>query len=287
LIAKDIRVVGVLGAGTMGRGIAQVCAQSGYEVLLYDSRPEAADLAVTEIDATLEKLVSKGRLASSDRAKCLQHLIVVRNFSSLVCDIIIEAVIEDLTVKQHLLAEVEKVNSNETIVASNTSSISITHIASGLQHPTRCVGLHFFNPAPLMKLVEVVAGSVTDPFVVKRTVLFAQSLGKTPVVTQDSPGFIVNRVARHFYVEALKLLEEGATTPDDVDYLAKASGFKMGPFELMDLIGIDVNFSVTQSLFRGFHYEPRFRPNRLQEQKVLARQLGRKTGQGFYDYEKT
>jgi 3-hydroxybutyryl-CoA dehydrogenase len=200
-------------------------------------------------------------------------------------DIIIEAVIENLEVKQKLFADLERVNSTETIFATNTSSISITQIASVLQDPSRFVGLHFFNPAHLMKLVEVISGKQTHPEIARAMMTFSKSLGKTPVEVKDSPGFIVNRVARHFYVESLKIVEEGVSEVEGIDKLLRSSGFKMGPFELMDLIGIDVNFAVTTSVYEGFNRNPKFKPSAIQREKVERGDLGRKTGRGFYNYK--
>jgi 3-hydroxybutyryl-CoA dehydrogenase len=198
---------------------------------------------------------------------------------------VIEAVVEKLDVKQQLFRVLEN-NSKGSILASNTSSLSITEIASGLKNPERFVGLHFFNPAALMNLVEVVRGTSTDDSVVSIMMDFSKSLRKTAVLVKDSPGFIVNRVARHYYVEALKLLEEGVASHEQIDRLLRSAGFKMGPFELMDLIGMDVNFAVTSSLYQAFHQDSKFRPSRIQQQKVMAGHLGRKTGKGFYDYTK-
>lgn len=200
-------------------------------------------------------------------------------------DIIIEAVIENLEVKQNLFADLEKINTEQTILATNTSSISITQIASALQNPSRFIGLHFFNPAHLMKLVEVISGKQTDPDIALTMMNFSKSLGKTAVEVKDSPGFIVNRVARHYYVESFKLLEEGVSDVEGIDKLLRSSGFKMGPFELMDLIGIDVNFAVTTSVYEGFNRNPKFKPSAIQKEKVDRGFLGRKTGRGFYVYK--
>lgn len=284
MTAPDIANVAVLGAGTMGKGIAQVCAQAGYRVKLFDANHATLEQAISDIEAVLNLAVEKGKITAAQKLQCLSHLMIVKNMSDLQCDFAIEAVVEDLGIKQSLLLQLEQVNESDTILATNTSSIPVTQIASRLQRPQNFVGLHFFNPAPLMKLVEVVAGASTSEVVVEHAKHFAVSVGKVPVVTRDSPGFIVNRVARHFYVEALKLAEERAASFEDIDMLARDSGFKMGPFELMDLIGMDVNFAVTKSLYDGFLGEPRFRPSRLQQQKIDGGHLGRKTGRGFYSY---
>lgn len=269
----------------MGQGIGQVCAMAGFQTVLYDLNPTLLQRALANIDQNLSSLITKGKLSEEERQRILSRFVVAKALSELRVDLAIEAVIENLEVKQKLFLELEEINQGRAILVSNTSSISITQIASILKNPGQCVGLHFFNPAPLMKLVEVVAGIATHEEVITLAKKFAISLNKTVVMAKDSPGFIVNRVARHYYVEALKLLEEGVATPEQADALLRSAGFKMGPFELMDLIGMNVNFAVTSSLFASFHFDPKFRPSRIQEQKVIAGQLGRKTGKGFYDYD--
>lgn len=268
----------------MGQGIAQVCAMSGYETKLFDIDVTLSERARAAIEQNFTNSIGKGKLAEEDKQKALGRLTIATAVSELKVDLVIEAVVENLEVKQKLFAELEKINDGKAILATNTSSISITQIATSLSKPGRFVGLHFFNPATLMKLVEVVGGSATDAFVVAVMKSFAASLNKIAVETKDSPGFIVNRVARQYYVEALKLLEEGVADVESIDKLMRSSGFKMGPFELMDLIGIDVNFAVTSSMYHALHQEPRFRPSQIQQQKVTAGDLGRKTGKGFYEY---
>ena len=204
--------------------------------------------------------------------------------SDIRADFIIEAIIENLEVKRKVFNSLEEQNDSKTIMASNTSSIPVTQIAAGMKNPERFVGMHFFNPAHIMKLVEVIRAASTNDHTVNETVALAIKLGKTPVQAKDSPGFIVNRVARHFYVESLKILEEGVGDVEDIDVLLKSAGFRMGPFELMDLIGVDTNFSVTQSMFNAFHQDSKFRPSRIQQQKVDAGHHGRKSGKGFYEY---
>jgi 3-hydroxybutyryl-CoA dehydrogenase len=216
----------------------------------------------------------------------LGNLSIAHKIEDIKADLVIEAVVERLEVKQQLFRVLENNSNCDAIFASNTSSLSITEIAAGLKNPSRFVGLHFFNPATLMNLVEVVRGTSTDDSVVSIMMDFSKSLNKTAVVVKDSPGFIVNRVARHYYVEALKLLEEGVAAHEQIDRLLRNAGFKMGPFELMDLIGMDINFAVTSSLYQAFHQDPKFRPSRIQQQKVMAGHLGKKTGRGFYDYTK-
>jgi 3-hydroxybutyryl-CoA dehydrogenase len=283
---SEIKTVAVLGAGTMGQGIAQVCAMAGYKTLLYDIQPSLLQKALISIQQNLDSAIAKGKLTADTKASILENLNLANNLSELKVDLAIEAVVEKLEVKQQLFAELEKTNDGNCILASNTSSISITQIASVLKNTSNCVGLHFFNPAHLMKLVEVVSGSATKAELVALMKEFAQAINKIPVETKDSPGFIVNRVARHYYVESLKLLEENAASVESIDKLLRSAGFKMGPFELMDLIGVDVNLAVTTSLYESFHHEVRFKPSPIQQQKVLAGHLGRKTGKGFYEYTK-
>ena len=283
-MAKTIQHILVCGAGTMGLGIAQTCAQSGYNVYLYDANPEIAQNGIQQIEKQLHKLKEKGKLNADEVVSILQNLQSISKLETMEVDLVIEAIIEDVAVKRNLFATLEDVLPEDAIISSNTSSLPITQLATQLKRASRFAGLHFFNPATVMKLVEVIEGAATDKKIVEQLIAFTLTLNKVPVVAKDSPGFIVNRVARHFYVEALKLLEEGVATHEQIDTILKANGFKLGPFELMDLIGNDINFAVTKSLFDGFHQEPRFRPSRIQQQKVLAKHLGKKTGKGFYDY---
>jgi 3-hydroxybutyryl-CoA dehydrogenase len=283
-MAKTIQHILVCGAGTMGLGIAQTCAQSGYNVYLYDANPEIAQNGIQQIEKQLHKLKEKGKLNADEVVNILQNLQSISKLETMEVDLVIEAIIEDVAVKRNLFATLEDVLPKDAIISSNTSSLPITQLATQLKQASRFAGLHFFNPATVMKLVEVIEGAATDKKVIDQLFAFTLTLNKVPVVAKDSPGFIVNRVARHFYVEALKLLEEGVATHEQIDTILKANGFKLGPFELMDLIGNDINFAVTKSLFDGFHQEPRFRPSRIQQQKVLAKHLGKKTGKGFYDY---
>jgi 3-hydroxybutyryl-CoA dehydrogenase len=284
-VNSQIQKVAVLGAGTMGQGIAQVCAMSGYPTQLFDIESSLSQKAISSISINLDKAVSKSKISESQKTTILGHLSIAHNLEDVKADLVIEAVVEKLDVKQQLFRVLEN-NSKGSILASNTSSLSITEIASGLKYPQRFVGLHFFNPATLMNLVEVVRGTSTDDSVVSIMMDFSKSLSKTAVLVKDSPGFIVNRVARHYYVEALKLLEEGVASHEQIDRLLRSAGFKMGPFELMDLIGMDVNFAVTSSVYQAFHQDSKFRPSRIQQQKVMAGHLGKKTGRGFYDYTK-
>jgi 3-hydroxybutyryl-CoA dehydrogenase len=282
-VNSQIQTVAVLGAGTMGQGIAQVCAMSGYPTQLFDIESSLSQKAISSISINLDKAVSKSKISESQKTMILAHLSIAHKLEDIKADLVIEAVVEKLDVKQQLFRVLEN-NAKGSILASNTSSLSITEIAAGLKNPERFVGLHFFNPAALMNLVEVVRGTSTDDSVMSIMMDFSKSLNKTAVLVKDSPGFIVNRVARHYYVEALKLLEEGVASHDQIDRLLRNAGFKMGPFELMDLIGMDINFAVTCSLYQAFHQDPKFRPSRIQQQKVMAGHLGKKTGRGFYDY---
>lgn len=280
-----VKRIAVIGAGTMGQGIAQLCASAGYPVMMYDIQPELTTIAIASIRKNLESSAEKGRITVAQKDQALANIQVTGDFRQLQVDLAIEAVIEKLEVKQKIFQELEKINGKDCILASNTSSIPITQIASALKHQGRFGGLHFFNPAPVMKLVEVVKGAATADDTINFLKSFSQVVNKIPVVVNDSPGFIVNRVARHYYVEALKILEENGASFGDIDALMRASGFKMGPFELMDLIGVDVNFSVTSSMYHAFHEDPKFRPSRIQQQKVDAGHWGRKSGKGFYDYQ--
>ena len=281
---QKIKTVGVVGAGTMGSGIAQVCAMAGYSTLVFDVNGELSQKALKDIEQNLSVGVERGKITQDQKQATLASVSIAKSLSDLKVDLIVEAVVERLDIKQQIFSELEKINTEETILSTNTSSIPVTQIARVLTNPSRCVGLHFFNPAHIMKLVEVIAGAKTSPEVIELMKNFARSIKKDPVVAKDSPGFIVNRVARHYYVEALQLLEEQIADIETIDQLLQSSGFKMGPFKLMDLIGVDTNFSVTTSMYNAFHQNPKFRPSRIQEQKVNAGELGKKSGRGFYDY---
>lgn len=282
---NNIKKVAVVGAGTMGQGIAQVCAMAGLEVLLYDLNSQMLDRASQTISKNLEKGIERGKVSQEQKEIALNNIKVTVSEDELLADLIIEAIVEKLDVKQGLFKRLEAINSENTILASNTSSIPITRIAAVLERPANFVGMHFFNPAHIMKLVEVISGVSTDPNVAQTVYDLALKLGKEPVHAQDAPGFIVNRVARHFYVEGLKVLEEGVSDVNGIDRLIESSGFRMGPFRLMDLIGVDTNYSVTESMFNAFHQDSKFRPSRIQQQKVDAGHHGRKSGKGFYKYD--
>lgn len=279
-------VVAVIGAGTMGAGIAQVAALAGHPVRLYDARPEAAAQAVERIRLQFDRLVEKGRLDQARARTATQGLAAAAQLAELAdAELVIEAIVERLEDKQALYRSLEDIVAPDCVFGTNTSSISITAIGSVLQHPGRLAGLHFFNPAPLMQLVEVVSGLDTDPGVAQALHDMARAWGKSPVHTRSTPGFIVNRVARPYYAEGLRLLQEGAGSVATLDTLMRAcGGFRMGPFELMDLIGHDVNFAVTRSVWTAFYHDPRFLPSLVQQELVDAGRYGRKAGRGFYDY---
>jgi 3-hydroxybutyryl-CoA dehydrogenase len=278
------RKIAVCGAGTMGAGIAQVFAQHNYDVLLFDLNENLTQKAIEGIKKNLGVAVEKGKLKAEEKDNTLARIKTSSTLPEVVADFIIEAIVEKLEVKQDLFAKLAANNSNETIFATNTSSIAITRIAKEIPNPGRVVGMHFFNPAHLMKLVEIIAGAETSIETVNAVQELTKSIGKTPALCKDSPGFIVNRVARHYYVESLKILEENAGTVENIDALLESAGFKMGPFKLMDTIGNDINFAVTSSLFESCHQDAKFRPSRIQQQKVDAGHLGKKTGKGFYNY---
>lgn len=283
---QEVKTVGIAGAGTMGQGIAQVCAVAGFDVLLYDVQSEFILKGISLIEKSLSTAVERGKIQSAEKERALARIKAQPDLQQLKADLIIEAAIENLDVKKKLFTTLEEINSQHCILTTNTSSIPVTQIAAALKHPERFAGLHFFNPAPIMKLVEIISGAGTNNATVELLKQFSEKLGKTSVLAKDSPGFIVNRVARHYYVEALRLLEENVSDINTIDSLMKSAGFKMGPFELMDLIGVDTNFSVTNSIYHAFHQEPKFRPSRIQQQKVDAGHHGRKSGKGFYDYTK-
>jgi 3-hydroxybutyryl-CoA dehydrogenase len=278
-------VIGIIGAGTMGAGIAEVVACGGHSVKIFDSVPEAVTRALEKVNRSLTKSVGKGKLTSGVAKEIERRIAPVTSLFGLGdAGFVIEAVVEDLDTKKRLIQDLENILASDAIIASNTSSFSITKLAAGLVYPNRVIGMHFFNPAQIMELVEVVPGLATDPATLSIVLETAKAWNKVPVESKSTPGFIVNRVARPFYSEALRLATEGID-PATIDYVMREAGrFPMGPFELMDLIGNDVNFAVTQSVFDGFYHDPRFTPSLYQQAFVEAGFLGRKTGRGFYVY---
>jgi 3-hydroxybutyryl-CoA dehydrogenase len=284
LIMKKIQIIAIAGAGTMGSGIAQVCATSGYQVILYDIQLAVLDKAKVAIFSSLQYLFDKGKLNADQVTAIKSRIVFTSNIEEVKADLIIEAILERLDLKHQFFKAVADLNPADTILATNTSSIPITQIAAAIPNPERFLGIHFFNPATIMKLVEIISGAHTDPLIANGCKALVESMGKICVMAKDAPGFIVNRVARHYYVEGLKALEENVASLEDIDTLMESSGVKMGPFRLMDLIGVDTNFSVTSSIYKLFHEDGKFRPSRIQQQKVDAGFHGKKTGKGFYEY---
>ena len=281
--------IGVLGAGAMGSGIAQVAAAAGHPVVVLDAHAPSIEKAQAGLDKALARDVEKGRL-SPEQADAVKARLSYRGGADDVadfagCALVIEAIVEDLEAKQRAFTRIESVVDDDAILATNTSSLSIAAIGSVLKHPGRCVGIHFFNPATILPLVEVVGAIATDHAVVRRSRELVDSWGKTTVLAADTPGFIVNRVARPFYGESLRILEEGIADIATIDWAMKdVGGFRMGPFELMDLIGNDVNYAVTRSVFEALGHDPRYRPSVTQRRMVESNRLGRKTNLGYYDY---
>jgi 3-hydroxybutyryl-CoA dehydrogenase len=280
-----MKSIGVIGAGTMGSGIALASALAGYDVVLNDISDAFLQRAYRNIGELMQKASDKGKLTIADANAAALRITTSSHFEHLkTCELVIEAAVEKLETKQEIFSRLSDICSEDTIFATNTSSLSITAIASAARKPARVVGLHFFNPAHIMKLVEIVRGYDTTDDVMYRTEGYVKQLGKVPVLAKDSPGFIVNRVARNFYGESFKILGDGIASHEQIDTLMRSNGFAMGPFQLMDLIGIDVNFAVTESVYGQFFGEPRFRPHPIQQKMVEAHLLGKKTGRGFYDY---
>ncbi|HEY5634828.1 MAG TPA: 3-hydroxyacyl-CoA dehydrogenase [Burkholderiaceae bacterium] len=284
--------VGVIGAGAMGRGIVQLFAQSGFEVRLHDAEPEAVEAAYGYLRQTFDRLVEKQRLGASEREAALARVTRVDSLEGFAgCDLVIEAIVERLDIKRAVFRALEDIVDGNAVLASNTSSLSITAIAAACERPARVAGFHFFNPVPLMKVVEVVRGLRTDEAVVERLVAAARAAGHTPVVCQDTPGFIVNHAGRGFGTEALKALGEGVADTVTIDRILReqvnfaGQGFKLGPFELLDLTGLDVSHPVMESIYHQYFEEPRFRPSVIGAQRVAAGLLGRKTKAGFYRYD--
>ena len=279
-------IIGVIGSGAMGSGIAQVAASVSHKVLLYDNNQQALSKAENNLKTSLLKLVEKQKISSEQQTTILSNIQFVSTLNTLAgCNLIIEAIIENLDVKKSVFTELEKLVNESCVLASNTSSLSITSIAAACSKPERVIGIHFFNPATLMPLVEIIPGIATDQVITSSCKTLIDSWGKTTVIAKDTPGFIVNRVARPFYSEALRIYEEGIADMPTIDWAMKEiGGFKMGPFELMDMIGHDVNYVVTETVWKQFYYDPKFKPSLSQKRLLEAGFLGKKTGRGFYNY---
>lgn len=278
--------IGIIGSGTMGAGIAQVAAQNGNQVIVIDTNLEALEKAKKGIESTLQKLVDKQKITTEKSVEISNAITWENQFEVLKnCDLIIEAIVENLTIKQNLFAALEAIVSDECILATNTSSLSITSIAAICKKPERVIGIHFFNPAPVMELVEIVPALQTSVEVTSKAISIIDSWNKKTVTAKDTPGFIVNRIARPFYSEAIRIYEEGMASVETIDYAMKTiGGFKMGPFELMDLIGHDVNYMVTETVWTSFYFDPRYTPSFTQKRLVEAKWFGKKSGRGFYNY---
>lgn len=279
-----MKTICICGAGTMGSGIAQVVAASGFTTILYDVNEDMVNKASEKISSDLQKLVDKQKLLPAQKEKTLSLLKFTSRIEDCKADLVIEAIIEREDIKVQLFNRLALINDAQTIFASNTSSLSISSLAANISMPERFAGIHFFNPAPIMKLVEVVKGKQTSEEVMEKLVSLTKKLGKTPVVCRDAPGFIVNRVARPYYIESLRLAEEGVADFETIDRLMESKGFKMGPFRLMDLIGNDVNYAVSCSVYEQLGKPERLRPSFIQQEKVEQGSLGKKTGKGYYSY---
>lgn len=283
-MSQSINTICVIGAGTMGSGIAQTAAQNGFYTLLFDINTGVLEKAKTAIQKSLDYLVSKEKISAKESETIFQRIKFVTDTNDCLADIIIEAIVEKVEAKVAIFNQLAELNHREVIFASNTSSLSISEIQSKVLNPQRVVGMHFFNPAQVMKLVEVVKGDQTNDVVAQAVYDLCLQLKKTPVMCKDAPGFIVNRVARHYYLEAMKLVETGVAGFENVDEILEASGFKMGPFKLMDLIGNDVNLAVSRSLYEACGKAERFKPSPIQVEKVAKGELGKKTKKGYYAY---
>jgi 3-hydroxybutyryl-CoA dehydrogenase len=283
---SSIEIVGLIGTGAMGKGIAQLASQAGATVLLKDARPGAAEQARQQLIALWEQLNKKQRITSEQVAEYVGRLTVVDDLADFKdCDLVVEAIVERVDAKQELLRALEAIVSPTALIASNTSALSITTLATALRHPQRFAGFHFFNPAPLMKVVEIVRGLATDEATCSALAQFARSFGHTPVRAQDTPGFLVNHLGRGYVTEALRIVQEGIADFATIDRILRDQvGFRLGPFELMDLTGLDVTHAVMEHIYHQYYQEPRYRPSPIAAQRVAAGLLGRKTGQGFYRY---
>ena len=281
--------IGIIGSGTMGAGIAQVAAQAGNNVVVIDTNETVLNKAKHSLQNTLSKLIEKGKLSAEKAASIFSLISWELSINTLnESDLVIEAIVERLDIKQTLFAALEHIVSEQCILASNTSSLSVTSIASACNLPQRVIGIHFFNPAPVMELVEIVPALQTSQDIVTKSIAMIDSWNKKTVRTKDTPGFIVNRIARPFYSEAIRLYDEGVASIETIDHAMKVyGGFRMGPFELMDLIGHDVNYAVTETVWSSFYFDPRYTPSFTQKRLVEAKWFGRKSGRGFYDYADT
>ncbi len=279
-----IDTICICGAGTMGSGIAQVSAMCGKQVIQFDVNPEMLRKSRESIDHGLQIQVNRNRISAPEKKEVLDRIRFTADSKECIADLIIEAIIEQKEAKTNLFRELAALNSPQTIFATNTSSISVNAIAEQLPYPGRLVGMHFFNPAPVMKLVEIVKATQTEDAVVETIADLCKAMGKIPVVCKDAPGFIVNRVARPYYLEAMQLVSSGLATIETVDAVMESTGFKMGPFKLMDLIGLDINYSVSGIVWEALGNPIRLTPSPLQKNKVAAGELGKKTGKGFYTY---
>ncbi|HET6990926.1 MAG TPA: 3-hydroxyacyl-CoA dehydrogenase NAD-binding domain-containing protein [Bacteroidia bacterium] len=285
MLTKEISI-GIIGSGAMGSGIAQVAATAGHSVILFDSNADQLKKASATLRSTLDKLSEKGKITKENADGIFSRINFANALSSFSkCGLVIEAIVENLEVKQTVFTELEKIVPADCVLASNTSSLSITSIASACKNSSRVIGIHFFNPAPLMPLVEIIPGISSDQKILLAAKTLIDSWGKSTVVAKDSPGFIVNRVARSFYGESIRIYEEGIADFATIDWAMKNfGGFKMGPFELMDFIGNDINYKVTETVWEQFFYEPRFKPSLTQKRLFEAKHFGRKSGRGYYDY---
>ncbi len=277
-------IICICGAGTMGSGIAQTAASSGFSTILYELNDAILEKASTSIEKNLQSLVEKRKITGTAKEETLNNLRFTNNLHDCVGDVIIEAIVEKTDAKIALFNQLAEINHSKTVFASNTSSLSITKIAKGVKNPERVIGMHFFNPATIMKLVEVVKTDLTNEQTANAIIELSQLLGKTPVLCKDSPGFIVNRVARPYYIESLRLAEENTGDFTTIDSLMESTGFKMGPFKLMDLIGNDINYAVSCSIYEQLDKPERLKPSSIQKEKVETGQLGKKTNKGYYSY---
>jgi 3-hydroxybutyryl-CoA dehydrogenase len=279
-----MKTICVCGAGTMGSGIAQVAAQAGYTTIQFDVNEEMLEKSKANIAKSLDYLVGKNKITLEEKNNILSKITFTSNINDCIANLIIEAIVEKKEIKVDLFNQLAAINSSQTILATNTSSISVNDIAKEISHPERVLGMHFFNPATIMKLVEVIQADTTSDTVITTILDVCKNMNKVAVLCKDAPGFIVNRVARHYYLEAMKLIELNLATVETVDEVLENAGFKMGPFKLMDLIGMDINFSVSKIVYEAMGKPERLTPSIVQQQKVESGELGKKTGKGFYQY---